>query len=432
MTRPVALRCLRCGTLHPVQANRPGCATCTGRLASNLRVVYDEADVRRWDFARARAHPRAQGAGMWRHAEMLPVPLEQAISLGEGATRLHAAGRLGAALGLPRLFIKDESGNPTHSYKDRVSSVAVSHARMVGAPVVATASSGNAGASLAAYAARAGIPCVVASMKGASGPMVTQIRKFGAQLVLMDDKTLRWPLLAEGAARHGWYVTSPYSAPVAGSTAIGIEGYKTIAYEIVDDLGCAPDWVVMPVCYGDALAGVAQGFQDLLAAGEIARLPRLVAAEAHGSLARALRDRADTVEAVEPDHVTLAASVGANQSTYQALHALRATDGRAVRIGNDGLVALQEQVATQEGLLFELASVMPFAAARQLGREGVIAPGDSVVCVATASGLKDTDKSTDAWPELPGTRVDAAHVGDLAARIHHALQGRAPSAGRLH
>lgn len=428
MTRPVALRCLRCGTLHPVEARRPGCVSCTGRLASNLRVVYDEADVARWNFAPAR-DPRA---GMWRYAEMLPVAREHAVSMGEGATPLRAAARLGAALGLQQLFVKDESGNPTQSYKDRVSSVAVSHALMVGAPVVATASSGNAGASLAAYAARAGIPCVVASMKGASGPMVTQIRKLGAQLVLMDDKALRWPLLAEGAARHGWYVTSPYSAPVAGSTAIGIEGYKTIAYEIVDDLGRAPDWVVMPVCYGDALAGVAQGFEDLRVAGAIARLPRLVAAEAHGSLARALRDHADAVDAVEPTYVTLAASVGASQSTYQALQALRATDGLAVTIGNDGLVALQEQVATSEGLLYELASVMPFAAARQLAAKGVIAPGDSVVCVATACGLKDTDKSTHDWPELPGTRIDAAQVRELAARIHHALHGQAACAARLH
>ncbi len=418
MTEPLALQCLRCGTRYPVQANRSGCAACDGKQASNLRVIYHPHDIQRWNFASA----QAKSGSMWRYADMLPVPREHAVSLNEGGTPLHAAPRMGQALGLAKLFIKDESRNPTQSYKDRVSSVAVSHAKLAGASVVATASSGNAGASLAAYASRAGLACVVASMKGASGPMVSQIRKLGGHLVLLEDKALRWPLLAEGAARHGWYVTSPYSTPVIGSTAVGIEGYKTIAYEIAADLGFAPDWIIMPVCYGDALAGVAQGFQDLLSAGQIAKLPRLVAAEAHGSLAHALQARADVVEAVHAEYVPLAASVGANQSTYQALHALRTTEGLAVKVGNEGLVALQELIAAREGLLFELASVMPFAAARQLERTGLITRNDTVVCVATASGLKDTDKSTATWDELPIVNAAAAQISELASDMNNRLR----------
>ncbi len=418
----MALQCLRCGTHYPVDPVPAGCAACAGPRASNLRVAYDPDDVRRWNFASA----RTGSGGMWRYADMLPLARAQAVTLGEGGTCLHAAPRLGESLGLDRLFVKDESRNPTQSYKDRLSSVAVSHAKQLGASVVATASSGNAGASLAAYAARAGLACVVASMKGAAGPMVSQIRKLGAHLVLMEDKTLRWPLLAEGAARHGWYVTSPYSAPVVGSTAIGIEGYKTIAYEITADLGGAPGWVVMPVCYGDALAGVARGFQELLAAGEIAALPRLVAAEAHGSLAQALRTNADEVTAAEARYIPLAASVAANQSTYQALQALRATDGLAVQIDNEGLLDLQERIAAREGLLYELASVMPFAAAARLLRAGVIARGDTVVCVATASGLKDVDKSTAAWDALPAVAVTAGGIPTLASALDRRIREAAP------
>lgn len=419
------MQCLRCGTQTSPDSRRSGCAACTGKLASNTRVVYEPQAVQRWSFKDANTRP----PGMWRYSEMLPVSADQAVTLGEGGTPLHRAHRVGQALGLKTLYIKDESRNPTHSYKDRLSAVAVSHALLQGASVVATASSGNAGASLAAYAARAGLRCVVASMKGASGPMMAQIRKLGAHLVMMDDKNLRWPLLAQGAAQHGWYVTSPHSAPVVGSTAVGIEGYKTIAYEIVSDLGFAPDWVVMPVCYGDALAGVAQGFEDLLLSGDIDKRPRLVAAEAHGSLVKAIDEHADSVDAVDVGSVALAASVGANQSTYQALHWLRATDGLAVQIGNDGLIELQELVAVREGLLYELASVMPFAAARQLALDGVMGPDDCVVCVATASGLKDTDKSTGSWAPLPVVDVRREQIPDLASTTHRLLLQRSGSAG---
>jgi len=370
---------------------------CAGALASNLRVQYSPADMDRWNFRKTDAGLR----GLPRFGAMLPVQAEHWVSLGEGDTPLHSTTRLAKLLGLEKLYIKDESNNPTNSHKDRVSAVAVSYAKQIGAPVVATASSGNAGASLAAYAARAGLPCVVASMKGAAGPMVAQIRKLGAHLILMEDKTLRWPLLDEAARRYGWFITSPYSAPVVGSTPIGIEGYKTIAYEIYQDLGRVPDWLALPVCYGDALAGIHQGFVDLQAVGETNRVPRYIAAEAHGSLQRAMAANADHVDALPAAYATLAASVGGPQSAYQALQALRESNGIAIKIGNEGLIELQERIGAIEGLSFELASVMPFAAVRQLREEGVIAGGDLVVCLATASGLKDIDKSTLDWQEIP-------------------------------
>ncbi|MFT3817215.1 MAG: pyridoxal-phosphate dependent enzyme [Rubrivivax sp.] len=398
MSGRLSLRCLRCGMVYALDRPAPGCGQCRGALASNLRVQYDAADRERWTFEQAFASRRR---GMVRFSAMLPVAADRWVTLGEGGTPLLGADRLGACLGLDRLYVKDESRNPTHSYKDRLSAVAVSHAKALGAPAVATASSGNAGASLAAYAARAGLPCVVASMKGASGPMVAQIRKLGAQLLLLEDKAQRWPLLAQAAEEQGWFVTSPHSSPVVGSTPIGIEGYKTIAYEIFEDLGRVPDWLALPVCYGDALAGIHQGFLDLRAAGLADRIPRFVAAEAHGSLARAMAAAADRVDAAPVEYEALATSVGAPQSAYQALWALRESAGVAVRIGNDGLVELQERIGSLEGLCFELSSVMPFAAVRKLRREGTLKRSDLVVCLATASGLKDLDKSTRDGDDIP-------------------------------
>jgi threonine synthase len=363
-------------------------------------VQYGKEDIDRWDFR----SPSAARRGLQRYSAMLPVPGDRFVTLGEGDTPLHATSRLAKYLDLEKLYVKDESRNPTHSYKDRLSAVAVSYAKKVGARAVATASSGNAGASLAAYAARAGLTCVVASMKGAAGPMVSQIRKLGAHLILMEDKTQRWPFLAEAAKRYGWFITSPYSAPVVGSTPIGIEGYKTIAYEIYQDLGRVPDWIALPVCYGDALAGIHQGFVDLKDSGTTSRIPRFLAAEAHGSLLRAMSSGSDRVDAVTAEYETLASSVGAPQSAYQALLALRQSEGVAVKITNEGLIELQELVGSLEGLFFELASVMPFAAVRQLRKQRVIASDDLVVCLATASGLKDIDKSTREWAEIPINR----------------------------
>ncbi|BCH21607.1 threonine synthase [Mesorhizobium sp. L-8-3] len=311
-----------------------------------------------------------------------------------GQTPFVEATRIGRTLEVPKLFIKDEGRNPTWSHKDRFSTVAVSVARAQGAKVVATASSGNAGASLAAYAARAGLRCVVTTFGGSANAMLAQIRKYGATALPLANKMDRWTLLAEAATRYGWFIASPYSAPVVGSHALGIEGYKTIAYEIVEQSGgVAPDWCVLPVCYGDALSGVWAGFQELYAQGAIPRLPRMVAAEVHGSLAHALVTGGDRLEERGMAFESLAVSIGAPRSAYQALKALRESCGRAVPVSNDGLVEMQERLARDEGIFAELASVTPLLAIARLRGEGVIAAKDRVVAVATASGLKDLDRS---------------------------------------
>ena len=385
--------CIRCGRLFPrdLKIDARGCPDCFEDAPANLRVTYDI------DREHSTAHavmPRSSSPSLWRYADMLPCTEGEAVTLGEGLTPLLPAQVMGKRLGVPKLFIKDESKNPTWSHKDRFSTVAVSTARLNGARVVATASSGNAGASLAAYAARAGLKCVVVTFAGTAGAMLTQIRKHGATVLPLVDKSLRWPLLATCTQRFGWFATSPFHAPVVGSHPVGIEGYKTLAYEIVEQMhGAVPDWCVLPVCYGDALVGLWRGFNDLHSQGRIDRLPRLVAAEVHGSLARALAARSDVVSEEPARFDTLAVSIGTTRSTFQALEALRASRGIAVPVGNSGLIDLQEQLAGTEGILAELTSVTPFAAIASLRRQRVIAETDSVVAVVTGSGLKDLDRS---------------------------------------
>lgn len=401
MNQVAGYSCMRCGKAYPrdLPIDSRGCPRCFPEAPSNLKINYDAVRI-------SGTLPRVSAASpsissLWRYADMLPSASREPVSLGEGLTPLLPAGRIGEQIGVPNLLIKDEGRNPTWSHKDRFSTVAVTAARGHEASVVATASSGNAGASLAAYAAEAGLRCVVATFAGTTGPMLSQIRKYGASVVLLADKAHRWPVLAEGVRRFGWFVASPFHAPVVGSHPVGIEGYKTLAYEIVEQMGGVPDWCALPVCYGDALAGMWEGFKELLDKGEIDRLPRLLAAEVHGSLAKALADNLDAVPEMTASFDTLAVSIGTNRSTFQAVKALRESDGAAVPVGNSGLIALQENLARNEGILAELTSVTPLAAIDALRKRGVIRETDRVVMIVTASGLKDIDRSSGVSTQLP-------------------------------
>jgi len=382
------LCCVRCGATFPLEPRFDGCPKCAPDVPVNLTPIYDEA--RRPAF-RAEAL-RDRPTTMWRYEELLPVAASEAVSLNEGWTPLTACPRYGARIGVPRLFVKDESRNPTWSFKDRLASVAVSMSRRFGARVIGCSSSGNAGAAAAAYAARAGLPCVVLTFAGAAGAMMTQMRAYGALVVATREKADRWTLLRRGVEELGWYPTTPYFGPPVGSNTYGVEGYKTLAYEVAEQLGWrAPQWCVLPVAYGDALAGMWRGFEDLARLRLLTSPPRMVAAEIYGSLAEALRTDAAAVPAVTAHHPSIAASIGTVQSTYQALHALRASRGLAHRVGDEDLVALQRELAATEGIYAEPSSVAPLAAVRELRAQGAIRESDTVVVLMTATGLKDPD-----------------------------------------
>jgi threonine synthase len=404
MARPVALACISCGADHPLSHYADDCPACRkAGASSNLTVRYDAAPGA--GLARD-ALPRAP-ASLWRFAAFLPLAASEAITLGEGGTPLHDVD----ALGLGPLLIKDESQNPTWSFKDRLATTAVSMARQLGAQVIACSSSGNAGAATAAYAARAGLPCVVFTFRGAAGPMVTQMRAYGAMVLECADKADRWTLVSAGVKAFGWYPTTAYFGPAVGSNPFGLEGYKTIAYEIAEQLDWAvPDWCVLPVCYGDALYGMWKGFEELRALGWIDRVPRLAAAEVAGSLAAALAAGAAMPPVRRRNEPTIAPSIGADQGTVQALIALRRTDGAAIQIDNTELEHWQARLARETGLYAEPASVAPLAALARLRAGGTIAPEARVVALMTAGGLKDpaaTERTLGPLPTVDGD-LDAA------------------------
>jgi len=386
----IKFRCIRCGSTYDAGTDYFGCPACAAEgVPVNLEVAYDEPvriDLGAWAQRRR---------GLWRYDSALPVRTPGAVSLGEGATALVPCETFGADAGLPLLFAKNESQNPTWSFKDRLGAVGVSWARALGRSGIATSSSGNAGATAAAYAARAGLPCVVFTTRSFPGPMLRFMRSFGAMVVATPTAPDRWTLNRAVCEEWGFLPMSNLMNPPVGSHPVAIEGCKTIAYELVEDLdGEVPDVVVIPVCYGDSLTGIHRGFQDLLAAGVTDRIPRLVAAEAYPSLTTALRDDATTPPEVEGSG-SLASSVATPQGTFQSLRALRASGGTAVAVTNEEIARARTELREREGLLVEFSSAMPFAAVRKLVAAGELSPDERVVALITSTGLKDPDSMND-------------------------------------
>jgi threonine synthase len=395
MPNPSALVCVRCSAPYPIDRYADDCPACRAAGApSNLTVAYDSSPGE----GSARDRTGSKPASMWRWQSFLPAAACDAVSLGEGNTPLLPA----PALGLGDVWIKDESRNPTWSFKDRLASSALTMAKRFGAKVIASSSSGNAGAAAAAYAAKAGLPCVVFTFLGASPALVAQMRAYGAMVVAVEDKADRWRLQSAGVHRLGWYPTSPFFGPVVGSNPYGMEGYKTIAFEVAEAFDWQPpDWCVLPVCYGDALFGMWKGFEELKALGWIERTPRLVAAEVSGSIAAAMASG----EAMPPERPrnapSIATSIGASQGTVQAVEVLRRSGGTAVTVDNDELSRWVVTLGAREGIWPEPASAAPFAAIERLRAGGVIDPKARVMALLTASGLKDTSVVEQALPPAP-------------------------------
>jgi threonine synthase len=399
----VGLECLRCHTVFGEPGGFAGCPRCReAGVAVNLSVRLDLSPLAGLRPESLPSTPR----GLWRYRAILPVAVEHAVSLGEGATPLVPLERLGRRLGLRRLFAKDESRNPTWSYKDRLCSVAVSHAVATGARAVTISSTGNHGASTAAYAARAGLPCVIFTLASVPETMKTLMQAYGAAVVACPTSESRWQLMREGVERRGWYPTSGFVVPPVGSNPYGIEGYKTIAWEIAEDLGwSAPGTVVVPSAYSDGLHGVWKGWTELRALGLVKDVPRMIAAEPFGPLANALARGLETPELV-PGGDSVAFSIASRYGTWQGLAALKQSGGEGVRITDEGIFEAQRALGREEGIFVEPSSATSLTAVMQLVRRKALDPDEAVVVVLTSGGLKDPGASRAWLPPVPAAPSD--------------------------
>lgn len=398
------LRCLKCNKIYPAGQYFEGCPSCrTEKSVSNLTVVYDYAEIKR---TMKKEMLSSRSRNLWRYWELLPVPPSHAVTLSEGMTPLSICNNLGEELGLSKLYIKDESRNPTWSFKDRLCSVAVSHAKTISAPAITAYSTGNHGAAAAAYAAKAGLPCIIFTLKSVPKTMKTLMLSYGAKVITCNTFEERWLLIKECVNHLGWYPVTGFTNPPAGSNYYGIEGYKTIAYEIAEDF-CweVPEIIVLPVCYADGLNGIWKGFKEFKELGFIDRLPKLVAVEPFGPLTNALEKGLDYVEEV-PKSFTLAFSIAANISTFQGLQALKESNGTALTVSDQEIMEMQHKLAGLEGVYSEMSAVTSLVGAAKIRESGFARGDDRIVCLLTSTGLKDPESTFPHAPEIPVVNAD--------------------------
>jgi threonine synthase len=351
----------------------------------------------RYDLAAARAWSRDSLAGrepnMWRYREMMPLLSgDDPVTLGEGFTPLFHARRLGATLGLDRLFIKDESLNPTNSFKARGQSAAITRARGLGATTIALPTAGNAGNAAAAYSAAAGLACQVFIPKDAKQPFVDECRLYGATVTLVDGLITDAGKLAADTGRPlGWYDVSTLKEPYR------VEGKKTMGYELAEQFDWRlPDWIIYPTGGGTGLVGMWKAFEEMEAIGWLSspHRPRMVSVQADGC-APIVRAFAEGTEKAAPwenartkaDGLRVPKAIG----DFLILKAVRDSGGTAIAVSDEQMVDDMLAIGRSEGVSAAPEGGAALSAIRRLVTEGRIGRHETVVLFNTGGALKYLD-----------------------------------------
>ena len=380
-----ALSCRECGHQVPLAAEF-ACAQCFGPL----EVAYDFGTVTRADIE---AGPRS----IWRYRRLLPVPAGVANhpNTEPGLTRLVRADRLAAALGVRRLWVKDDTGNPTHSFKDRVVAVALAAARELGFSVLACPSTGNLANAVAAAAARAGWDSVVLIPSSLERAKVLTTAVYDCALIAVDgtyDDVNR--LATELAGDHeDWAFVNVNVRPYYA------EGSKTLGFEVAEQLGWRlPSQVVVPVASGAQLTKVDKGFREFGSLGLVEPTPyRVYGAQATGCspVSAAFKAGHDVVSPVRPDTIVRSLAIGAPADGPYVLDTVRRTGGAVEDVTDDEVVEGIRLLARTEGIFAETAGGVTVACARKLLDRGLLDPDADTVLLITGDGLKTLDAIAD-------------------------------------
>jgi threonine synthase len=381
------LRCRECARPYPAEALHV-CDYCFGPL----EVVYD------YDALRATVTREQIAAGpqtIWRYAPLLPVVDNAPVDLGAGCTPLVRADRLAAELGLGELWIKNDTANPTGSFKDRVVSVALTKARQLGFKVAACASTGNLANSVAAHAARAGMVSVVFIPHDLEVAKVTATAVYGGHVVAVEgtyDDVNR--LCAELASEHpAWAFVN------VNIRTYYAEGSKTLAFEVAEQLGWqAPDHVVVPVASGSQLVKVAKGFRELYDVGLLDEEPhvRVSGAQAAGCspVATAFAEQTDAIRPVKPSTIAKSLAIGNPADGWYALQTVRRSGGALASVTDDEIIDGIRLLARTEGIFAETAGGVTIATLAKLAADGVVRSDERVVAYVTGHGLKTVEALT--------------------------------------
>ncbi|HVP94778.1 MAG TPA: threonine synthase [Methanoregulaceae archaeon] len=397
------LVCVKCGEEYAPDEIIYTCRQC-GHL---LAVMYDLDNI-----AVSRKEWLSRPLSVWRYREILPVSIDP-VTLQEGGTPLYHLKAIGKELGLRELYAKHEGMNPSGSFKDRGMTVGVSMALQLDKTHVACASTGNTSASLAVYAARAGIPAVVLLPAGkvALGK-VAQALMHGARVISIRgnfDRALE--MIHELCLSHGLYLlnsVNPYR----------LEGQKTIGFEAIDQLGRMPDRFVLPVGNAGNISAVHKGVNELIELGFEDDLPKMTGIQAAGSapvVDAILNNRPEVIPEPNPDTVATAIRIGAPVNGEKALAAIRETGGTAASVTDAEILKMQKDLARKEGIGVEPASAASVAGVRRLVLDGIIDRDETIVCVVTGHLLKDPETVIKQCE--PPTEIDA-DLASLCSALH--------------
>lgn len=374
-----ALRCRECGKEYPLEA-RYVCEFCFGPL----EVAYDYAKIKK-QVTREKIAARADN--MWRYKEFLPADGDDPVTLQEGYTPLLRAKNLEKALGLKELYIKNDCANPTHSFKDRVVSVAVTKARELGFDTVSCASTGNLANAVSAYGAKAGMQRYVFIPSNLEIGKVVASNVYEPNLIKVEgnyDEVNR--LCSEVAGKYKWAFVNinvrPYYA----------EGSKTLGFEVAEQLGWrAPDHVVAPMASGSLLTKIWKALQEFEKTGLLDKVhTRVSGAQADGCspISTAYLEGTDTFRPVKPNTIAKSLAIGNPADGYYALQTIKASNGAAEKVTDEEIVEGIKLLAATEGIFAETAGGVTIACLKKLVETGKIKKDEVTVAYITGTGLK--------------------------------------------
>jgi threonine synthase len=365
------LRCVNCETEFSLYPLRSSCQKCGSILEYKAAVQGKQIKF-------------SQMQGFWRYKPLLP-PVHNMVSLGEGATPLHKADRLAKTMGLTNLYLKDETRNPTNSYRDRAATLLTSNAIDQQAETLVCATNGNMGSSLAAYTAKAGLICQVLVPKVVDVGKLAQMIAYDAVIKESGDIVDQSIDAAVNLVKEtGWYQATAELNPLV------VEAQKTIAYEIWEQFA-VPQWVVVSMGSGGTIYSLWKGFRELKELGLVDSLPRMVGVQTEGCapiVNQLIQQPAS--KPCSPSTRALAILVGEPLQKELAVKAIQESNGLAVTVSDAEILAAELQIAKLEGVFAEPASSAAIAALQKI-KNIQVASDSSVVCLITGSGLKATD-----------------------------------------
>jgi len=416
MNNVAGFRCVECGREHRIGETEYVCASCGG----NLDLVYD--------YGRVRAQlTRASLTGdrnftMWRYRALLPIEDSAAVPpLTVGWTPIYDCPKLAQRYGVRQLLIKDDGRNPTASFKDRPSALAVVKAQEARAAIITTASSGNAGSALAGICASVGMESVIFVPASAPAPKIAQLQIYGATVVLVEGSyDQAYDLCIEASRRFGWYQRS------TGYNPFTREGKKTAALEIAEQLNWnVPDKVFVAMGDGNIISGLWKGFNDLHRIGLIDRLPQMIGVQSEKASAIVDAANGDGLVREGPAH-TIADSinVGKPRDATMAVRAIQDSEGRGVKVSDGEIIAAIPKLARETGVFVEPAAAAAYAGFMNLCESSAVRSHERVVLILTGNGLKDVDAARQAVGEPMRVAPDIG-ISDLEVRIADARKREA-------